>query len=56
MIGLDSNILVQMAVDEHGQNSSTTRLFMEEIQRSEHVAVASLVVAEFLHVVTDARR
>jgi predicted nucleic acid-binding protein len=56
MIGLDSNILVQMAVAGHEQNASSTRLFRAEARRGELFAVASLVITEFLHVATDARR
>lgn len=56
MTGLDSNILVQLAVAEHPRNGVTTKLFQAEIQRGETFALPSLVATEFLHVVTDARR
>ena len=56
MTGLDSNILVQLAVAAHPGNSVTTALFQAEIQRGGTFAVPSLVVTEFLHVVTDGPR
>jgi predicted nucleic acid-binding protein len=56
MIGLDSNILVQLAVAEHEKNVATTRLFKGETERGGHFAIASLVITEFLHIATDARR
>jgi len=56
MTGLDSNILVQLAVAEHPRNGDTTALFQAEIERGETFALPSLVATEFLHVVTDGRR
>jgi predicted nucleic acid-binding protein len=56
MTGLDSNILVQLAVAEHPRNGATTELFQAEIQRGETFALPLLVATEFLHVVTDERR
>ncbi len=56
MTGLDSNILVQLAVAAHSGNLNTTALFRAEIQRGETFALPSLVVTEFLHIVTDGRR
>ena len=56
MTGLDSNILIQLAVTRHPQSVATTDLFLAEIARGETFALPSLVVTEFLHVVTDIRR
>ena len=56
MTGLDSNILVQLAVAAHPRNGATTALFQAEIGRGEIFALPSLVATEFLHIVTDARR
>ena len=56
MTGLDSNILVQLAVAEHPRNGATTALFQAEVQRGETFALPSLVATEFLHIVTDGRR
>jgi len=56
MTGLDSNILVQLAVAQHPRNGDTTALFQTEVQRGEIFALPSLVATEFLHIVTDGRR
>ena len=56
MTGLDTNILIQLAVAAHAQFDATTKLFEAETERGELFAVAPLVVTEFLHAVSDARR
>ncbi len=56
MTGLDSNILIQLAVAAHPHNGATTTLFQAEIRRGETFTLPSLVVTEFLHVITDGRR
>jgi predicted nucleic acid-binding protein len=56
MIGLDCNILVQLALADHAANSQTTAAVQAETQKGEKLVFPSLVVAEFLHVTTDARR
>jgi predicted nucleic acid-binding protein len=45
-----------MAVAGHEKNAPSTRLFRAEGRRGELFAVASLVITEFLHIATDARR
>src|SRR5258708_5692220 len=56
MIGLDCNILVQLAFADHAANAQTIAAVLGETQKGEKLVLPSLVVAEFLHVVTDARR
>jgi predicted nucleic acid-binding protein len=56
MIGLDCNILVQLAFADHAANSKTIAAVQSETQKGEKLVFPSLVVAEFLHVATDARR
>ncbi len=56
MTGLDCNILIQLAIADHPANAKTISAVQAEIRSQGSLAVASLVVAEFLHVVTDPRR
>lgn len=56
MIGLDCNILVQLAFADHPANSKTLAAVLAETQKGEKLVFPSLVVAEFLHVATDVRR
>ena len=56
MTGLDSNILVQLALQDHPANVATIAAVQSETQRGNRLVFPSLVVDEFLHVITDARR
>ena len=56
MIGLDCNILVQLAVADHPANARTIALVESEIVAGEMLVFPALVANEFLHVVTDQRR
>ena len=56
MTGLDSNILVQLALQDHPANVATIAAVQTETQRGNRLVFPSLVVDEFLHVITDARR
>jgi uncharacterized protein len=56
MIGLDCNILVQLAIADHPANARTIAAVQAETARDEKVVFPQLVATEFLHVVTDARR
>jgi len=56
MTGLDCNILVQLAMDDHMAHSATFRAVASEIAHGNRLALVSLVATEFLHVVTDPRR
>ncbi|TVQ18719.1 MAG: PIN domain-containing protein [Spirochaetaceae bacterium] len=54
MIGIDTSFLVAFEVKEHPSHESARRLAREHA--NEGFALAPQVVAEFAHVVTDARR
>jgi predicted nucleic acid-binding protein len=56
MIGLDCNILVQIAMADHPANGRTRTAVQAETQRGVKLVFPSLIVTEFLHVVTDERR
>jgi len=56
MIGLDCNILVQLAIADHPANSRTLAIVQDETGRGEKLVFPPLVATEFLHVVTDERR
>ena len=56
MTGLDCNILVQLALADHPAHAATVVAVQNEVQRDDALVFPSLVVTEFLHVVTDARR
>jgi predicted nucleic acid-binding protein len=55
MIGLDCNILVQLALADHPANLSTIAAVQTETSQGEKLVFPSLVVNEFLRVVTDAK-
>ena len=56
MTGLDCNILVQLALADHPANAATLAAVQAETQRGHPLVFPSLVLTEFLHVVTDAKR
>jgi len=56
MTGLDCNILVQLALADHPANAATAIAVQAEVQRGNRLVFPMLVINEFLHVVTDARR
>jgi predicted nucleic acid-binding protein len=56
MIGLDCNILVQLAIADHPANAKTLAAVQVETARGEKLVFPPLVATEFLHVVTDERR
>ena len=56
MIGLDCNILVQLAFADHPANGKTLAAIQSETQRGIKLVFPSLVLTEFLHVATDGRR
>jgi predicted nucleic acid-binding protein len=56
MTGLDCNILAQLAVADHSLNAKTLAAVHAETARGVRLVLPSLVVNEFLHVVTDPRR
>ena len=56
MIGLDCNILVQLALADHPANQKTVVAVQTEIQQGVRLVFPDLIVTEFLHVITDERR
>jgi predicted nucleic acid-binding protein len=56
MTGLDCNILVQLALADHPANAATLAAVQAETQRGHPLFFPSLVLTEFLHVITDAKR
>src|SRR5580658_4962343 len=56
MIGLDCNILVQLAFAEHPANAKTVATVQAEIGRGLRLVFPPLIATEFLHVATDDRR
>ncbi len=56
MIGLDTSILVAHAIAEHPQHEASQRWLDEELARNQTFAITSGILAEFIHIVTDARR
>ena len=56
MIGLDCNILVQLAFADHPANARTLAAVQTTMSKGEKLVFPSLVVGEFLHVATDDRR
>jgi predicted nucleic acid-binding protein len=56
MIGLDCNILVQLAMTDHPASARTIEAVRTEIKQGTKLIVAPLVATEFLHIVTDERR
>ena len=56
MTGLDCNVLVQLALADHPGNPAAIKAVQAEVQRGEKLVFPSLVLTEFLHVVTDQRR
>ena len=56
MIGLDCNILVQLAFADHPANPKTLAAVQAETNQGEKLVFPALVISEFLHVATDPRR
>jgi predicted nucleic acid-binding protein len=56
MIGLDCNILVQLAFADHPAHAKTVATVQNETQAGVKLVFPSLVINEFLHVSTDDKR
>jgi predicted nucleic acid-binding protein len=56
MIGLDCNILVQLAFADHPSHTLTVSALETQTQAGEKLVIVPLVITEFLHISTDARR
>jgi predicted nucleic acid-binding protein len=53
MIGLDCNILAQLAFADHPGNAKTLSAVQAETTKGERLVFLSLIIAQFLHVATD---
>jgi predicted nucleic acid-binding protein len=56
MIGLDCNVLIQLAIADHPANARTLAAVESETLQGKKLVLPSLAATEFLHVVTDERR
>jgi predicted nucleic acid-binding protein len=56
MTGLDSNVLVQLALKDHPANAATVGVVQSEAKDGNILVFPPLVAAEFLHIVTDSKR
>ncbi|MDZ4686920.1 MAG: PIN domain-containing protein [Planctomycetaceae bacterium] len=56
IVGVDTNWLIALATDDHPDHQESERLWNGYIDAGDHMGLTPLVVAEFVHVVTDARR
>jgi predicted nucleic acid-binding protein len=56
MIGLDTSILVAHAIVEHPQHEASHQWLDEALAKVHAFAITSGLLAEFIHIVTDARR
>ena len=56
MIGVDCNVLVQLAFADHPANAKSVAAVKAETDRGTPVVFPPLIVTEFLHVATDVRR
>lgn len=56
MTGVDTNALVQAAVDTHLKHAATRAAMRAELDDGHTFAVTPAVLGEFLHIVTDPRR
>lgn len=54
--GADTSFLVAVEIIEHERHSDALRALSELLDKGDRVAIAPQVLAEFVHVVTDARR
>jgi len=56
MIGIDTNVLVAFVIPEHPDHGKVRALIDQFRREGRRLAVTSGILAEFVHVVTDARR
>ena len=54
--GADTSFLVAVEIVEHASHADALRVLGELLARGDRVTIAPQVLAEFVHVVTDARR
>ena len=56
MIGIDTNILMALALAEHEFHPRANELLRAEISRGEEFGITPAALAEFIHAATDPRR
>ncbi|MGF1656102.1 MAG: type II toxin-antitoxin system VapC family toxin [Verrucomicrobiales bacterium] len=56
MIGLDTNVLVARVIPEHPKHEWVTQRLAGLTAEGRHFAVTSVILSEFVHVVTDPKR
>ena len=56
MIGVDTTFLVESEVEDHPHHAWARSEIASILERGESIALASQVLTEFVHVVTDAKR
>jgi predicted nucleic acid-binding protein len=56
MIGVDCNILVQLAIGDHPANPKTFAAVQSATGQGQKLVLPWVVATEFLHIVTDPRR
>jgi predicted nucleic acid-binding protein len=56
MIGIDANVLVALAAEQHPNHALTVAAFERELAADEEIALSEAIAAEFLHVITDPKR
>ena len=54
--GVDTSFLVAVEITEHACHADALRLLEALLARGDRVAITPQVLAEFVHIVTDARR
>jgi len=56
LIGADTSLLVAHSLVDHPDHPAVERLVGEVLARGDLIALCSIVIDEFIHVVTDSRR
>ena len=56
MIGIDTNILVALAIGSHPLHHQTSCHTQRQQDQGRHFVLTPLIIAEFLHLVSDTRR
>lgn len=56
MIGIDANVLIALAAEQHPHHSLAVATFERELAADEEIFLSESIAAEFLHVITDPKR
>jgi predicted nucleic acid-binding protein len=56
MTGIDTNILVQLSLENHSGNKASLASVQNEVSIGNEIVLTGGVIAEFLHVITDSKR